>query len=90
MIAAFDRAISIGGQAIANSVELSPTELKKLQDKRAKTKTERHQQRLAQLSRRYEIDVTPDLVEKSEIRIGQAGFWDQTPRSQFFKYTMLL
>ncbi|MEH1877231.1 aldo/keto reductase [Nostoc sp.] len=72
MIAAFDRAISIGGQAIANSVELSPTELKKLQDKRAKTKTERHQQRLAQLSRRYEIDVTPDLVEKSEIRIGQA------------------
>ena len=40
--------------------------MKKLQDKRAKTKTERHQQRKAELSRRYEIDVTPDLVEKDD------------------------
>ncbi|MEH2465344.1 hypothetical protein [Nostoc sp.] len=40
------------------------TELKKLQDKRAKTKTERHQQRKAELSRRYEIEVTPDLSRK--------------------------
>ncbi|MEH1987698.1 hypothetical protein [Nostoc sp.] len=38
-------------QAIADSDELSPTELKKLQDKRAKTKIERHQQRKAELSR---------------------------------------
>ncbi|WP_157816936.1 hypothetical protein [Nostoc flagelliforme] len=53
-------------QAIADSDELSPTELKKLQDKRAKTKTERHQQRKAELFRRYEIDVTPDLVEKDD------------------------
>ncbi|MHC5741539.1 MAG: plasmid replication protein, CyRepA1 family [Nostoc sp.] len=53
-------------KAIADSDELSPTELKKLQDKRAKTKTERHQQRKAELSRRYEIDVTPDLVEKDD------------------------
>ncbi|MCC5669515.1 hypothetical protein LC653_38275 [Nostoc sp. CHAB 5784] len=53
-------------EAIANSVELSQTELKKLQDKKAKTKTERHQQRKAELSRRYEIDVTPDLVEKDD------------------------
>ncbi|AUB44306.1 DNA primase (plasmid) [Nostoc flagelliforme CCNUN1] len=53
-------------KAIADSVELSQTELKKLQDKRAKTKTERHQQRKAELSRRYEIDVTPDLVEKDD------------------------
>ncbi|MBC1299654.1 DUF3854 domain-containing protein, partial [Nostoc sp. UCD122] len=53
-------------KAITNSDELSPTELKKLQDKRAKTKTERHQQRKAELSRRYEIDVTPDLVEKDD------------------------
>ncbi|MBD2650011.1 hypothetical protein [Nostoc foliaceum] len=53
-------------KAIADSDELSPTELKKLQDKRAKTKTERHQQRKAQLSRRYEVDVTPDLVEKDD------------------------
>ncbi|MDZ7956269.1 hypothetical protein [Nostoc sp. DedQUE09] len=40
--------------------------MKKLQDKRAKTKTERHQQRKAELSRRYEVDVTPDLVEKDD------------------------
>jgi len=53
-------------QAIADSVELSQTELKKLQDKRAKTKTERHQQRKAELSRRYEVDVTPELVEKDD------------------------
>ncbi|WP_392476567.1 plasmid replication protein, CyRepA1 family [Nostoc sp. C110] len=53
-------------QAIANSDELSQTELKKLQDKRAKTKIERHQQRKAELSRRYEIDVTADLVEKDD------------------------
>ncbi|OYE04056.1 plasmid replication protein, CyRepA1 family [Nostoc sp. 'Peltigera membranacea cyanobiont' 232] len=53
-------------QAIANSDELSGAELKKLQDKRAKTKTERHQQRKAELSRRYEVDVTPDLVEKDD------------------------
>ncbi|MBD2537103.1 bifunctional DNA primase/helicase, partial [Nostoc flagelliforme FACHB-838] len=53
-------------KAIANSDELSQTELKKLQDKRAKTKAERHQQRKAELSRRYEIDVTPELVEKDD------------------------
>jgi hypothetical protein len=53
-------------EAIANSDELFGAELKKLQDKRAKTKTERHQQRKAELSRRYEIDVTPDLVEKDD------------------------
>jgi hypothetical protein len=53
-------------QGIANSDELSGAELKKLQDKRAKTKTERHQQRKAELSRRYEVDVTPDLVEKDD------------------------
>ncbi|WP_337961482.1 hypothetical protein [Nostoc sp. UHCC 0926] len=53
-------------EAIANSDELSGAELKKLQDKRAKTKTERHQQRKAELSRRYEVNVTPDLVEKDD------------------------
>ncbi|MCC5654137.1 DUF3854 domain-containing protein [Nostoc sp. XA013] len=53
-------------KAIAQADELSQTELKKLQDKRAKTKTERHQQRKAELSRRYEIDVTPELVEKDD------------------------
>ncbi|MBD2248312.1 DUF3854 domain-containing protein [Nostoc sp. FACHB-888] len=53
-------------QAIAQADELSQTELKKLQDKRAKTKTERHQQRKAELFRRYEVDVTPELVEKDD------------------------
>jgi hypothetical protein len=53
-------------QAIANSVEVSDAELKKLQDKRAKTPIERHQQRKAELSRRYEVEVTPELVEKDD------------------------
>ncbi|MBD2535221.1 DUF3854 domain-containing protein [Nostoc flagelliforme FACHB-838] len=53
-------------KAIADSDELSGAELKKLQDKRAKTKTERHQQRKAELSRRYKVDVTPELVEKDD------------------------
>jgi hypothetical protein len=53
-------------EAIADSPIISDAELKKLQDKRAKTKTERHQQRKAELSRRYEVDVTPDLVSKDD------------------------
>jgi Domain of unknown function (DUF3854) len=53
-------------QAIADFPTISETELKKLQDKRAKTPTERHQQRKAELFRRYEIDVTPDLVGKDD------------------------
>ncbi|RCJ32526.1 hypothetical protein A6769_27720 [Nostoc punctiforme NIES-2108] len=53
-------------KAIADSPTISDAELKKLLDTRAKTKTERHQQRLAELSRRYEIEVTPDLVEKDD------------------------
>jgi Domain of unknown function (DUF3854) len=53
-------------KAIADSPTISDAELKKLQDTRAKTKTERHQQRKAELSRRYEVDVTPDLVEKDD------------------------
>ena len=56
----------LNSEAIAQASEVSDAELKKLQDKRAKTKTERQQQRLAELSRRYEIDVTPDLVEKDD------------------------
>jgi hypothetical protein len=42
-------------EAIASSPTISETELKKLQDKRAKTPAERHQQRKAELFRRYEI-----------------------------------
>ncbi|WP_292797855.1 plasmid replication protein, CyRepA1 family [Nostoc sp. NMS7] len=53
-------------EAIADSPTISDAELKKLQDTRAKTKTERHQQRKAELSRRYEVEVTPDLVEKDD------------------------
>ncbi|MHC0068017.1 plasmid replication protein, CyRepA1 family [Nostoc sp. UIC 10890] len=53
-------------KAIANSPTISDAELKKLLDARAKTKTERHQQRKAELSRRYEVDVTPELVEKDD------------------------
>jgi hypothetical protein len=53
-------------KAIADSPTISDAELKKLLDTRAKTKTQRHQQRKAELSRRYEIDVTPDLVEKDD------------------------
>ncbi|MDZ7965868.1 MAG: plasmid replication protein, CyRepA1 family [Nostoc sp. DedSLP03] len=53
-------------KAIADSPTISDAELKKLLDTRAKTKTERYHQRKAELSRRYEIDVTPDLVEKDD------------------------
>ncbi|WP_242063601.1 plasmid replication protein, CyRepA1 family [Nostoc sp. FACHB-892] len=66
VIAASEQLYTAECEAIASASELSPTELKKLQDKRAKTKTERHQQRKAELSRRYEIEVTPDLVEKDD------------------------
>lgn len=45
---------------------MSDAELKKLQDKRAKTPAERHQQRKGELSRRYEVEVTPDLIEKDD------------------------
>jgi hypothetical protein len=53
-------------QAIANSPDLSDAQLKKLQDQRAKTPAERHQQRKSELSRRYEVEVTPELVEKDD------------------------
>ncbi|NJR17512.1 MAG: bifunctional DNA primase/helicase, partial [Calothrix sp. CSU_2_0] len=53
-------------QAIANSETISDSEFKKLQDKKAKTKTERHQERKASLNERYGVDVTPELVWKDE------------------------
>ncbi|PAX56128.1 plasmid replication protein, CyRepA1 family [Brunnivagina elsteri] len=52
--------------AIASSESISDSEFKKLQDKKAKTKTERHQERKASLKERYGIDVTPALVEKDD------------------------
>jgi hypothetical protein len=43
-----------------------------LQDKKAKTKTERHQERKALLKERYGIEVTPGLVERDD-----AGWYHQ-------------
>jgi hypothetical protein len=52
--------------AIANSETISDSEFKKLQDKKAKTKTERHQERKASLNERYGVDVTPELVWRDD------------------------
>jgi hypothetical protein len=52
--------------SISQSEDVSDTELKKLQEKRVKTPAERYQQRFAELSRRYEVEVTPELVEKDD------------------------
>jgi hypothetical protein len=49
-------------RVIADAETISDGELKKLQDKRAKTKTERQQERKADLGQRYGVDVTPELV----------------------------
>jgi hypothetical protein len=53
-------------RAIASSETISDTEFKKLQDKKAKTKTERHQERKASLKERYGVDVTPGLVGRDD------------------------
>jgi Domain of unknown function (DUF3854) len=53
-------------RAIASCETISNSEFKKLQDKKAKTKTERHQERKASLNERYGIDVTPELVHKDD------------------------
>lgn len=53
-------------RAIAASEDITDAQLKKLQNQRAKTPAERHQQRKAELSRRYEVEVTPDFVEKDD------------------------
>ncbi|MEA5573498.1 plasmid replication protein, CyRepA1 family [Calothrix sp. UHCC 0171] len=52
--------------AIAQSETISDSEFKKLQDKKAKTKTERHQERKALLKERYGVEVTPTLVERDD------------------------
>ncbi len=51
-------------RAIASSETISDTEFKKLQDKKAKTKAERYQERKALLKERYAVDVTPELVSR--------------------------
>ncbi|WP_242072163.1 plasmid replication protein, CyRepA1 family [Nostoc sp. FACHB-110] len=53
-------------QGVSQSEDVSDAELKKLQEKRVKTEEERYQQRKAELSRRYEVDVTPELVMKDD------------------------
>jgi hypothetical protein len=53
-------------KAIANSETISDAEFKKLQDKKAKTKTERHQERKASLNERYGVDVTSELVWRDD------------------------
>jgi hypothetical protein len=53
-------------QAIAHAETISDTEFKKLQDKKAKTKAERYQERKALLKERYGIEVTPELVERDD------------------------
>ncbi|MBW4558734.1 MAG: DUF3854 domain-containing protein [Trichormus sp. ATA11-4-KO1] len=42
------------------------TELKKIKEKRAKTRTERQQERKADLANRYGIEVTVDLIQKDD------------------------
>jgi hypothetical protein len=53
-------------KAIADSEIISDSDFKKLQDKRAKTKTERQQERKASLKERYGVDVAASLVEKDD------------------------
>jgi Domain of unknown function (DUF3854) len=53
-------------KAIAQAETISDIEFKKLQDKKAKTKTERHQERKASLKERYGVDVTPGLVGRDD------------------------
>jgi hypothetical protein len=57
---------------IAQAETISETEFKKLQDKKAKTKTERYQERKALLKEGYGVEATPELVEKDD-----AGWYPQ-------------
>jgi hypothetical protein len=52
--------------AIAQAETITETEFKKLQDKKAKSKTERYQERKALLKERYGVDVTATLIEKDD------------------------
>jgi hypothetical protein len=47
---------------ISDAQNVTDSELETLKDKRAKTKAERQMERKGELSRRYGVDVTPDLV----------------------------
>ena len=53
-------------QAVPKSQDLSDTELEELNNKKAKTESQRLAQRKGNLARRYGTEVTPDLVEKDD------------------------
>ncbi|RUT03890.1 hypothetical protein DSM106972_048040 [Dulcicalothrix desertica PCC 7102] len=53
-------------RAVETAKDISEAEFKKLQDKRAKTSTERQEERKAVLKERYGIDVTASLVWKDD------------------------
>lgn len=53
-------------EEVASSQTLTKAEFDKLQEKRAKTKSERQQERKAKLAERYGVDVTPELVGKDD------------------------
>ena len=53
-------------RAVEAAKDISDAELEKLQDKRAKTSTERQEERKAVLKERYGIDVTASLVWKDD------------------------
>jgi hypothetical protein len=53
-------------KAVANAEDISESQLKKLQDKKAKTKIERYQERKALLRERYGVEVTSFLVCKDD------------------------
>jgi len=53
-------------EEVASAQTLTKAELDKLQEKRAKTKSERQQERKAKLAERYGVDVTPELVGKDD------------------------
>ncbi|MEA5551785.1 plasmid replication protein, CyRepA1 family [Anabaena cylindrica UHCC 0172] len=54
-------------EEVASSQTLTKAEFDKLQEKRAKTKSERQQERKAELAQRYGVDVTPELVGKDDV-----------------------
>jgi Domain of unknown function (DUF3854) len=54
-------------EEVASAQTLTKAEFDKLQEKRAKTKSERQQERKAELAQRYGVDVTPELVGKDDV-----------------------
>ena len=53
-------------QAVTKAVTPSDLELEKLNNKKSKTEQERYQERKGNLSKRYGVKLTPELVEKDD------------------------